>query len=376
MAGIYIHIPFCKSRCIYCSFYSTTESSSLRERYINALCRELTDRKDYLQGEAIHTIYFGGGTPSQLTKEDLDLVFATLSRNYNLDDCEEITLEANPDDLSIQYLKGLSTLPINRISMGIQTFDDHLLKFLNRRHNSKEAIQAFNNARKVGFRNISIDLIYGLPGATTSQWMDDVEQALSLRPEHISAYSLSYEQGTPIYNMLNKHRINEIDEDKYLEFYTILMNELRESGYEHYEISNFCLPDYHSRHNSSYWHGIPYLGCGAAAHSFNGYQREWNIADLDLYIKGIETGERKFEKETLTENMQYNEMIMTMLRTKEGIDLSLLKNRFGNDYYNYCLSSARPNIEMKKMVIADNHLRLTRKGIFVSDDIISDMFEI
>lgn len=372
MAGIYVHIPFCKTRCIYCDFYSTTRSD-LKQRYINALCKELTMRRNYLKNEAVRTIYFGGGTPSQLGEEDFRQVFDTLSDAYGLDTCEEITLEANPDDLTEDYAAMLSRLPFNRISMGIQTFDDATLRLLNRRHNAGQAIEAVGRCRRHGFRNISIDLIYGLPGETDERWEHDLRQAIALDVEHISAYHLTYEEGTPLYQMLQTHRINEVDEDSSVRFFTTLMDTLSTFGYEHYEISNFCKPGYHSRHNTSYWQGIPYLGCGPSAHSFDKHSREWNIPSLKKYISSIESKDRLYEKEELSLTTHYNEYIMTSLRTRRGIDLPTLRTRFSQALSDYCTSMATPYLKSGKLKQQDNHLQLTREGIFVSDGIISDL---
>lgn len=374
MAGIYIHIPFCESRCIYCNFYSTTHQDKLKSRYVDALCTELNDRVNYLKGEPIHTIYIGGGTPSQLSIDQLKTIFNKIQENFNLKGCEEITLEANPDDLTPEYILGLKTLPINRISMGVQSFNDDALKFLHRRHNSEGAIKAVNLCREVGFDNFSIDLIYGLPGETVSQWEEDVRQALLLAPPHISAYCLSYESGTPLYKMLKKRKVAEIDDDTNLNFYTILRSKLKAAGYEHYEISNFCLPGKFSRHNSSYWEGIPYLGCGAAAHSFDGNEREWNVSNIEQYIIGIEDGNRNYEKEELDPTTLYNEMVMTRLRTAVGIDLEELKKLFGVEMYNYCVEAAQPHIRTEKLIIERGYMHFSEKGIFTSDDIISDLF--
>ena len=251
MAGIYLHIPFCKTRCIYCDFYSTTRSE-LKTHYVHTLCRELEMRKEYLKGEPVETIYFGGGTPSQLEEADFKHIFETIRENYGMEHCREITLEANPDDLSQEYLKMLSSLPFNRISMGIQTFDDTTLQLLKRRHSSQTAVEAVRRCREAGFQNISIDLIYGLPGETKERWVNDLRQAIRLDVEHISAYHLTYEEDTPIYNMLKQHQIEEVDEDSSLQFFTLLIEHLQNAGYEHYEISNFCRPDKYSRHNTSY----------------------------------------------------------------------------------------------------------------------------
>lgn len=376
MAGIYIHIPFCKTRCIYCDFYSTTRME-IKDRYIKALCKELSMRTDYLKNEQIDTIYLGGGTPSQLAESDFRLLFNTLNTHYDLTNCHEITLEANPDDLTEAYTAMLKQLPFNRISMGIQTFNDDMLKRLHRRHNAQQAINAVNNCRKAGFQNISIDLIYGLPGETPERWEKDLQQAIRLKVEHISAYHLIYEEGTPIYNMLHEGKIKEVNEDNSLAFFSALIDQLNEAGYKHYEISNFCLPGYHSRHNSSYWHGIPYLGCGPSAHSFNRTSREWNVSSLDDYIRGIENNGRIYELEELDLNTRYNERILTAMRTSDGLDLDAVQNEFGDSLYRYCLKMAAPYLRTGKVELTpENRLRLTRQGIFTSDGIMSDLFYI
>lgn len=373
MAGIYIHIPFCKTRCIYCDFYSTTRSAEQKASYVQTLCQELKMRKDYLKDEAIETIYFGGGTPSLLEKQDFALIFNTIREHYGLEHCMEITLEANPDDLTPEYLAMLTTFPFNRISMGIQTFDDATLKLLNRRHNAQTAIEAVGRCRAAGFWNISIDLIYGLPGETRERWENDLRQAIALNVEHISAYHLIYEEDTPIYNMLKQHRIHEVDEDSSLDFFTLLIEHLQKAGYEHYEISNFCRPGMYSRHNTSYWKGIPYLGCGPSAHSFNGTTREWNVSSLDLYIKGIEENQRAFETEFLAPATRYNEFIITTMRTTWGTPLEKLKQEFGNEMWVYCRRMAAPYLKNGKLEEHDGALRLTREGIFISDSVMSDL---
>lgn len=372
MAGIYLHIPFCKTRCIYCDFYSTTRSE-LKRRYVQALCRELEMRKEYLKGETIETIYFGGGTPSQLDKKDFLAIFDSIRTHFGMEHCQEITLEANPDDLSTDYLQMLSTLPFNRISMGIQTFDDTTLKLLKRRHNARTAIDAVHRCREAGFQNISIDLIYGLPGETKERWVNDLLQAIALAPEHISAYHLIYEEDTPMYKMLKQHEICEVDEDASLTFFTLLIEHLQKAGYEHYEISNFCRPGKYSRHNSSYWKGISYLGCGPSAHSFNGTAREWNISSIDRYIKGIEENQREFETEYLDLITRYNEFIITTMRTVWGTPIHEIKEKFGDEMWKYCRKIAAPYLESGKLEENNGVLRLTREGIFISDSIMSDL---
>lgn len=372
MAGIYLHIPFCKTRCIYCDFYSTTHNE-LRTSYVKALCHELEMRKEYLKGEPIETIYFGGGTPSQLEEDNFQLIFNTIRTHYDIGNCKEITLEANPDDLSNDYLQILASFPFNRISMGIQTFNESTLKLLKRRHSASQAIEAVKRSREAGFKNISIDLIYGLPGETAGQWEHDLQQAIDLQPEHISAYHLTYEEGTPIYIMLQQHQVQEVDEESSVNFFSILMDRLKTAGYEHYEISNFCQPGKYSRHNTSYWKGIPYLGCGPSAHSFNGHTREWNVASINDYIKGIEKEARRFETEVRDKATAYNELVITSIRTMWGIPLDKLEQEYGPEFLNYCRKMAAPYVKSGKLSERDNTLRLTREGIFISDSIMRDL---
>ena len=372
MAGIYIHIPFCKRRCIYCDFFSTT-CSEKKTDYIQALCKELELRKNYLEGEEIETIYFGGGTPSQLTFEELKTIFTSIYNIYKVKENAEITLEANPDDLPPEYLRQLRQLPVNRLSMGIQTFHEDTLKLLNRRHTAQQAIEAYHRCREAGFQNISIDLMYGLPGETPERWEEDLQQAIALHPEHISAYHLIYEEGTALWKLREQHQVKEADEELSLQFFSTLIDALTEAGYEHYEISNFCLPGLHSRHNSSYWTGKKYLGCGPSAHSYNGTSRQWNIASLDQYMENIRNGKPCFEVEELDIYTRYNDFIITRIRTHWGLPLSQLQAEFGETLYRYCLRMSRPHIEQGMMEIQDNTLRLTRQGIFISDGIMSDL---
>lgn len=375
MAGIYIHIPFCKTRCIYCDFYSTTRSE-LKERYVRALCRELEMRREYLRGEPIETIYLGGGTPSQLDEGDFLRIFETIRTVYGMEHCREITLEANPDDLTETYVAMLRRLPFNRISMGIQTFDDATLKLLNRRHNAVQAIEAVGRCRRAGFANISIDLIYGLPGETDERWKQDLQQAVALNVEHISAYHLTYEEGTRLYELLQARRIREVDEESSVRFFSTLMDTLTDAGYEHYEISNFCRPGMHSRHNTSYWKGIPYLGCGASAHSFDRRTREWNVASIEEYIRALEDGHRLYETEPRDPDTAYNECVMTSLRTRQGLSLEEVEKEYGTVLRQYCTDMAQPYLKDGKLEMRDGRLRLTRDGIFVSDGIISDLMYI
>lgn len=372
MAGIYIHIPFCKQRCRYCSFFSSTNEEKKRE-YIDALCKELRMRKNYTESN-VDTIYIGGGTPSTLQKDDFEKIFATIGENFCVKEGAEITLEANPDDLSRDYLAMLRSLPFNRLSMGVQSFDDALLKMLGRRHDSARAKEAFGDARAAGFDNISIDLMFALPGSTPESWSNDLKNAIELRPEHISAYNLTYEEGTALYKAAQSGSIVPLDEEGNLQQFTMLIEALEAAGYCHYEISNFARPGRESRHNSSYWHNVPYLGCGAAAHSYDGVSRQWNVADIALYIRGIKDGAPDYEIEKLTESERYNDAVLTRLRTRDGLPLGWFRENFQEKYVEYILSAAAAHIERGTLTHTDNDsIRLTKKGIFISDAIMRDL---
>ncbi len=375
MAGIYIHVPFCKTRCIYCDFYSSTHEERKQE-YVWALSDELTTRSGYLPDKEIGTIYLGGGTPSQLSPRELERLFDVIYRNYQVSSEAEITLEANPDDLSPSYLQTLNYLPVNRLSIGIQTFDDTLLRKLRRRHSAAQAIEALHRCREYGFGNISIDLMYGLPGQDLTTWQQDMRQALLLRPEHLSAYHLTYEEGTPLHRMLEEGTVREEQEEISLQYFSRLMEQTEAAGYEHYEISNFALPGYHSRHNSSYWEEVPYLGCGPSAHSFNGESREWNVSSLTEYIQGWKTGRRLFETEPRSLATSYNEYILTRLRTRKGIPTDAIGQRYGKEYDRYFRDQIQPYLQKECVELAQDHIRLTRRGMFISDAIMRDLLYI
>lgn len=372
MAGIYIHIPFCKQRCSYCAFYSTT-LYNIRERYVDALCKEITMRKEYAGGVPIETIYLGGGTPSTLSMEQLKRICDTVYAAYQVSPVPEVTIECNPDDLTPDFLAQLKQLPFNRISMGVQSFNDTQLKRLGRRHDAAKARQAVANARTAGYSNISIDLIFALPGSTIDEWEHDLESAIALRPDHLSAYNLTYEEGTPMHRALERGDFTELSEEENIAQFQMLISRLKEAGYRHYEISNFALPGRESRHNSSYWNDTPYIGCGAAAHSYNGTSRQWNIADIQEYIKGIENENPVFEIEELTEEERYNDTILTRLRTAEGIPLAWMKDKFGKRLNDYMQSAAEKEIAFGNLKEENGHLSLTEKGIFISDAVIREL---
>lgn len=371
MAGIYIHIPFCKSRCIYCGFYSTT-LLDLRKKYINAVCREMELRKNYIR-EPFSTIYLGGGTPSLLDEAELTKLFLYINNVYDVDRNAEITMECNPDDITPEFTNMLSRLPINRISMGAQTFADSRLRLLHRRHNSDEVKHAVKLLREAGIKNISIDLMFGFPDESLSQWKEDISAALALNVEHISAYSLMYEEDTPLWKMLDTGKVKEIDEELSLTMFKELVCQLTDAGYEHYEISNFARTGYRSRHNSSYWHQVPYIGLGAAAHSFDLNSRQWNVADLKLYIEEINNGIIPMEREELDNDTTFNDIITTALRTSDGIDLNAMETRLGKRYRNTLISAAGKHLEQGLLEIRHDRLRLTAEGIFISDMVMSDL---
>ncbi len=384
MAGIYIHIPFCKQRCIYCDFYSTT-SQEKENRYIEAVCTELELRKQSLP-DPVHTIYIGGGTPSLLNPVSVKQLKECMDRNYRVMPDLEFTVEANPDDISPEWLEAMSRIGVNRISMGVQTFHDGHLKLLRRRHNSERAIQAVHLCQEHGFRNISIDLIYGLPEQTLEEWKADVAQAIALNVQHLSAYALIYEENTALWRMREQNKVQEADEELSLSMFEYLITELKNNGFEHYEISNFGLPGFHSRHNSSYWNDTPYLGCGASAHSFIGMERMYNSANIDQYIKDITRCREEnlpynevCHCEVLDRYEHYNDRIITGLRTAAGLDLEKLEQDFGTELKNYCLKMAAPHLKENTLQITEENghpqgvLKLSHRGLFLSDGIMSDL---
>lgn len=372
MAGIYIHIPFCKQRCRYCAFYSST-LYNIREAYVDTLCKELLMRKEYIAGEPVGTIYLGGGTPSTLTMEQLKRICDTIYSNYPIAEAPEVTIECNPDDLTPDFLEQLKELPFNRISMGVQSFNDAQLKRLGRRHTAEAARQAVANTRAAGYSNISIDLMFALPGSSRAEWQETLDTAIALQPEHLSAYNLMYEEGTPLYRDLTEGKVTELSEEENLEQFSMLINSMKAAGYRHYEISNFALPDRESRHNSSYWNDTPYIGCGASAHSYNGTSRQWNIADIKEYIKGVKNGTLNFEVEHLSEEEQYNDAILTRLRTADGLPLAWMREKFSDRLNTYMLHAAKKEIALGNLKETNGHLSLTEKGIFISDAVIREL---
>ena len=396
MAGLYIHIPFCRTRCVYCGFYSTT-CLSKTQRYVDALCKEVEMKAPPTAPEGasivlssagvsdspigrteawcINTIYLGGGTPSQLTEGQLHQLFDVLYRHCQVADDAEVTIECNPDDITGEYASVLSRLPVNRVSMGAQTFNSRLLRFLHRRHTPDQVPRAVDYLRRAGIMNISVDLMYGFPAQTLAGWHADIDAALSLGVEHLSAYALTYEPGTPLYDMLVRGEFSEVDEEQSRQMYYDLKDRLESAGYEHYEISNFAKkggegsPSFRSRHNSSYWNHTPYVGLGAAAHSFSGTRRWWNVADVDEYMDAIEHDRLPTDGEQLDEDTLYNDLVMTRLRTCEGLDLQQLTP----SQRSYCLTQAQSFLQGGLLRLENGCLMLTRDGLFVSDMVMSEL---
>lgn len=370
MCSLYLHIPFCKSRCIYCAFYSTTLADELQDKYTDALIGEMQLREK----DDVGTIYLGGGTPSLLSEHNLKRLFHNIYSYYNIKEGAEVTIECNPDDITPAFAETISQIPVNRVSLGAQTFDDERLQFLHRRHSSKQVSHAVELLRKVGISNISLDLMFGFPNETLSDLEKDIDALLSIKPEHISAYSLMYEEGTPLARMKEEGGGMKENEELALRMYELLMDKLKTAGYEHYEISNWALSsdtgkEFRSKHNSSYWHNVPYIGLGAAAHSYDLKTRSWNVSDIRTYIYNINKGVRPFDFENIDNTTRYNDTVTTALRTREGINLETLKE----PYKTYLLKNADRHISEGLMRLSDCHLSLTRKGLFISDSIMSDL---
>ena len=371
MAGIYVHIPFCKKLCFYCDFYHVISVND-NSVFINALLKEASLRKDYLQGEKVSTIYLGGGTPSVFSINDLGTILNHLKKEFNVaDDCE-ITVELNPDDVQSAYLKGLRYYKINRISLGVQSWRDIDLKMLNRRHDSAQAIIALNETMNAGFENVTIDLIYGIPGMGLKEWESNLDFTFSFGINHLSAYHLTIEEGTVFSKMLKRGELSEIDENESAAQFNLLIEKAESAGFIQYEISNFGKPGFFSIHNSNYWKQVNYLGLGPSAHSFNGYSRQWNIRDLKGYIKSINAGKPFFESEDLDMNKRFNEYIMTSLRTMWGIDLEYVESVFDKEGYDYVLNLSGKFRNYGLMKLEKKSLVLTNQGKLISDNIISE----
>lgn len=386
MAGIYIHIPFCKQACHYCDFHFSTSLKN-KDSFIIALKKEIELQKDYLiktdtpslnkkNDEIINTIYFGGGTPSLLSQSDLMTIFHELNKYYNISPSAEITLEANPDDLTSKKIKELFDTPVNRLSIGIQSFYDEDLKLMNRAHNSQEALRSVKASQDKGFENITIDLIYSIPSLTNEKWIHNLHTAFNLEVKHISSYCLTVEPKTALEYLVKTGEIKNVEEEKSVEHFEIMLSEMRKNNFIQYEISNFCKENFYSKHNSNYWLKENYIGFGPSAHSYNGSSRQFNISNNILYIQSLENKKLQFEQEILTASQLYNEYVLTSIRTMWGTDLNYIETCFGLDYFLYCMNEAKKFIASGEIIQKENKLFLTDKGKLFADKIAAALFHI
>ena len=371
MAGIYLHIPFCRKRCHYCDFFKSTDLSQ-KARLLNGLRKELETRASELASEEINTIYLGGGTPSVLLIDELKEILQTIRQNYLVSPEAEITMEANPDDLSQAILSAIREIGFNRLSMGVQSFSESDLKLMNRRHGVMQAIQSVKWAKTAGFLNISIDLIYGLPNQTLEEWERNIRIAVELDVQHISAYNLTYHEGTVFYDRLKRGILKELPDELSLQQFEMLISILKEAGFEHYEISNFCKPGMYSQHNSSYWKSKKYLGIGPSAHSFDIQTRRWNVSSVSGYLDGIENNKPYSESEILTEQDRYNDYIITGLRTVWGISGELIRTEFSDHYLAHFHKIRDKYLTSGQVTETSGKTCLSPEGLFISDQIMAD----
>ncbi len=373
MSGIYLHIPFCKQACHYCNFHFST-SLKLKNELLTALLQEIRLQKDYLANETIETVYLGGGTPSLLTSQEINQIFEHLYKYFSIKSDAECTLEANPDDLTPQSLHAFRQTPINRFSIGIQSFLEADLKYMNRAHNVQQALQCVPMTQDAGFENISIDLIYGTPTLSNEDWIQNMEKAFEWQVPHISAYGLTVEENTALAHLIEKNKVSAPTDEKAQEQMLMLMKKMSQNGYEHYEVSNFSKPNCHSQHNTSYWLGKKYLGLGPAAHSYNQVSRQWNITNNAKYIKSLQNNIIPTEIEQLTTTQKFNEYLMVSLRTSWGIDLTKIKNDFPPQYYHHLIKEIQVFLNTQKATIKDPHLCLTQQGILIADYLTAQLF--
>lgn len=371
MSGLYIHVPFCKQACHYCDFHFSTSSQGHLEM-VHAMSREITLQKKFLSAP-LDSVYFGGGTPSLLDQASLDILLDAVYASFSVEPTAEITLEANPDDLSKEKLVALRKSGINRLSIGIQSFDDVILRYLNRAHDSKTAYACLRNAREVGFNNISMDLIYAIPGLSPNLWKETLKVAIQFKPEHISSYGLTVEDKTVFGNWMKNGKLLAVDDENAASQFEVLMDVLTGSGYDHYEISNFCVPGLYSRHNSSYWKQMPYLGIGPSAHSYNGTSRFFNVRNNGKYVKSIGDGEVPFESELLTRENKINEYLLTGLRTRWGCNLEYLQKELGDDMMTRSGPYLQRLLDQGLMLLDQKTIRLTQKGRLLADKITADL---
>jgi oxygen-independent coproporphyrinogen III oxidase len=374
MPGIYIHIPFCKSKCYYCNFYSTV-SLKYKDELINALLHETELQKNYLGSEEeINTIYMGGGTPSLLDSNDINRILEKIYTTFKIAENPEITIEVNPDDIDANKVKELGITSVNRISIGVQSFSDNDLKYLKRRHDAKQALESINLLHKAGYKNISIDFIYGIPTLNITGFRKNLEKAISLDIPHISAYALTVEPGTVLNKLIHTGKVIPPADEKTAEHFKLVMELLEKNHYQHYEISNFCKEGFVSKHNSNYWLNEKYLGLGPSAHSYNLYSRQWNSSCIIDYIKNIESRKLPAQTEVLTKEQKFNEYVMLSLRTMWGCDMNHVSNNFGSTFYDYLLNKSDSMLQDDLIKIKDKIIYLTDKGKLFADRIASEFF--
>ncbi len=373
MSGIYIHIPFCAKKCFYCDFY-TTLSLKHKKDYLIALSQEINLRKNYIKNKEIETIYFGGGTPSLIKPSEIQSLISEIIKIFNVKNNVEITLEVNPDDINLQYVKALKNTDINRISIGLQSFSNEDLKLMNRRHQSEENNKAVKLLQNQGYTNLSGDLIYGLPKMNIEGWKNNLKKFFALNISHLSAYHLTYEPNTVFSKFLKKGKIKEVSEDKSIQQFELLISEAKKHNFVHYETSNFAKEGQYSKHNSAYWKQTHYIGIGASAHSYNGNSRQFNVSNISNYIKKVREGKCFFEKENLSIRDQYNDNIITSLRTMWGLDLIYLKENFPRKYYDFLIEKSEKLIVQKLVIKENESLKITAKGKFIEDSILLELF--
>ncbi len=374
MAGLYIHIPFCKQACFYCNFHFTTSKKSISNT-VDAIIIELISRKNYLNSNKIDTIYFGGGTPSVLNNNDIDKIFNAIYKHYEISENAEVSFECNPDDLTTEKINFLNKTPINRLSIGIQSFNDKDLEYLNRSHNANNAIRSIENSKKY-FNNITIDLIYGIPTLSSNDWKNNLNMINKLDIPHFSAYCLTVEPQTPLFIFIKNNKIKPIDENLGIENFKQVIEFAKLNNFVHYEISNFSKENYFSKHNLGYWQNKNYVGIGAGAHSYNGNSRQWNIANNSEYVMKIKNNELYYEVENLSVIENYNEYVFTSLRTIWGCDKNYINNNFGEKFLNYFENQALRHIKSENIALQNTNYILTEKGLFLADNITSDLFYI
>lgn len=373
MAGIYIHIPFCKSKCAYCNFFSLASESKIND-YVEALKKEIVLRKNYLGGETVKTIYFGGGTPSLLSVKNIEEILELLNKNYEIVSSPEITLEINPDTIDREKMSSLKKIGVNRMSVGIQSFDDEDLRYLGRRHDSRHAMQVLEDLKQTDFEKITLDLIYGMPTLTEEKWNKNLDIFFSTGITHLSAYALTVEPKTILGQRIEKGELQSVSEEETIRHYNILVERTKENGFEHYEISNFAKEGFRSQHNSIYWRDEKYLGLGPSAHSYDGKSRQWNISNLTKYIQLVGDAELFYEKEILSTEDKFNEYVMTSLRTSWGCDIEKIERDYGKSYAHHFLKNIKKYLENGEMLKENNTYFLSEEGKLFADGIAADLF--